>query len=88
MSLALIGSIGTPELLVILFVALLMFGGRLPDVARSLGKSFNQFKRGLKDVENEVDRADSTPPPPRTLPTPPEPTQSRDPVATTHSPQG
>ena len=87
MSLALIGSIGTPELLVILFVALLMFGGRLPDVARSLGKSFNQFKRGLKDVENEVDRADSTPPP-RTLPTPPEPTQSRDPVATTHSPQG
>jgi sec-independent protein translocase protein TatA len=87
MSLALIGSIGTPELLIILFVALLMFGGRLPDVARSLGKSFNQFKRGLKDVEDEVARPDA-PPPPRSLPTPPEATQARDPVATTQTPQG
>ena len=55
MSLALLGPLGTPELLVILLVALLLFGGRLPDVARSLGKSFTQFKRGLRDVEDEIE---------------------------------
>ncbi len=58
MTLALLGPIGAPELLIILMLGLLMFGGRLPDVARSLGKSVNQFKRGLKDVDDEVDAAD------------------------------
>ncbi len=57
MSFALFGNLGAPELLIILFVALLLFGGRLPDVARSLGRSFTQFKRGLKDVEDEVESA-------------------------------
>lgn len=72
MSLALFGPIGTTELVIILIVALLMFGGRLPDVARSLGKSVNQFKRGLKDVEDEMNTPDP-PPQPKTLP-PPQPT--------------
>ena len=72
MSLALFGPIGTTELVVILIVALLMFGGRLPDVARSLGKSVNQFKRGLKDVEDEMNTPDP-PPQPKTL-LPPQPT--------------
>jgi len=69
MHLGLFGSIGGPELLIILGVALLMFGGRLPEVARSLGKSVNQFKKGLKDVQDEVDHADTNPPAPRALPT-------------------
>lgn len=38
------------HLLVILVVALLLFGNRLPEVARSLGRAFNEFKRGLRDV--------------------------------------
>lgn len=54
---ALLGPIGAPELLLILGVALLFFGGRLPDVARSLGRSFTQFKRGLRDVEDDLDKA-------------------------------
>ena len=71
MSLGLFGTIGTPELIIILFVALLMFGGRLPEVARSLGKSVTQFKRGLKDVEDELNAADTPAAPtapPKTLP--------------------
>ena len=55
--LGLFGSLGTTEIIVIGLVALLIFGGRLPDVARSLGKSFVEFKRGLKDVKDEVNTA-------------------------------
>ncbi|MSR46983.1 MAG: twin-arginine translocase TatA/TatE family subunit [Planctomycetes bacterium] len=54
MALGLIGTLGSGELLIILFLALMMFGGRLPEVARSLGKSVNQFKRGLKDFDTGV----------------------------------
>lgn len=69
MPLGLFGTIGTPELVVILIVALLMFGGRLPEVARSVGKSVNQFKKGLKDVEDDVQASMADPPAtPKALP--------------------
>jgi len=42
------------EWLVILIVGLLIFGRRLPDVARSLGKSITEFKKGMKDIENDL----------------------------------
>jgi sec-independent protein translocase protein TatA len=42
------------EWIIILIVALLIFGKKLPDVARGLGKSLTQFKKGLHDVEDEV----------------------------------
>ena len=43
-------SIGWPELLIVLFVLLLLFGAKkLPDMARSIGKSTNEFKRGLRE---------------------------------------
>jgi len=45
--------IGTWELIVVGIVAILLFGSRLPSVARSLGRSLNEFKRGMSDVENE-----------------------------------
>jgi len=49
--------IGTSELLIIGIVAVLLFGSRLPTVARSLGRSLNEFKRGMRDMEDEVKNA-------------------------------
>ncbi len=48
---------GWTELIVIAFVGLLLFGRRLPDVGRSLGRSIVEFKRGLNDVRGDLDRA-------------------------------
>ena len=49
------------EWLIILIVALLIFGSRLPKVMRSLGQSVNEFKRGVNEVleEEEDDDEDS-----------------------------
>ena len=46
---------GPVEWVVIAGVALLLFGRRLPDVARSLGKSIVEFKRGIRDVKDDVE---------------------------------
>ncbi len=47
--------IGTQELLLILIIALLLFGAKsIPEIARSLGKSISSFKRGLKESEDEL----------------------------------
>ena len=43
------------EWVVIAIVALLVFGRRLPDVARSLGKSIVEFKKGIRDVKDDID---------------------------------
>lgn len=42
------------EMCIFGIIALLLFGNRLPSVARSLGGSFNAFKSGLKDAQDEV----------------------------------
>lgn len=47
--------IGMPELLVILLIALLIFGaGKLPGIGRALGKTIKEFKKGMKDIEEDV----------------------------------
>ena len=42
--------LGTQELLVILVIVLVLFGGsKLPEIARSLGKSMHEFKKGINE---------------------------------------
>ena len=48
---------GPGELLVVGMIALLLFGKRLPEVARSLGKGIVEFKKGVRGIEDEVDGA-------------------------------
>lgn len=50
------GPIGMPELVVIMFLALLIFGPRkLPELGRSLGKSLGEFKRASNELRNTLD---------------------------------
>ena len=58
-TLALFGNLGTTELLIILALGLLIFGRRLPEVGRSLGKGIVEFKKGIKGIEDDVDDSSS-----------------------------
>ena len=49
------------EFIVIAAIGLLLFGKRLPEVGRSLGKGIVEFKKGLKGIEEEVDVATNKP---------------------------
>jgi len=47
--------LGMYEVMIIGIVAVLLFGSKLPDVAKSLGKSYREFRTGLNDIQNVVD---------------------------------
>lgn len=53
--------LSTWELVIILVIALLLFGRRLPEVGKSLGKGIIEFKKGLKGVDEEIEREASKP---------------------------
>lgn len=50
------------EIFAILLVALLLFGKRLPEVGRSVGRSIVEFKRGVKGIEEEIESESARPP--------------------------
>lgn len=51
------GSIGMPELVIILVIALIIFGPRkLPELGKSLGKSINEFKKASTELQNTLER--------------------------------
>lgn len=62
-------NLGGPELLIVLVVVLVLFGGtKLPKLARSLGQAQNEFKKGLRDgakFDDDTD-ADAERPKPKT----------------------
>jgi sec-independent protein translocase protein TatA len=51
--------LGPMELLIVGVIAVLLFGKRLPEVGRSLGKGLVEFKKGLRDIQDEVHTATS-----------------------------
>lgn len=49
------GSVGMPELLLIMLVVLLLFGSKkLPEIARGLGKGLNEFKKAVQDLKDDL----------------------------------
>ena len=50
-----IGNLGGPDLFIILLIVLVLFGAKkLPDLARSLGQSMNEFRKARQDVDREL----------------------------------
>ena len=48
------GGIGYAELMLIALIAVMLFGSRLPEVARSVGQSYTQFRNGLNDIQTSI----------------------------------
>ncbi|MCC6680982.1 MAG: twin-arginine translocase TatA/TatE family subunit [Phycisphaeraceae bacterium] len=55
--LALFGNFGWQEIFFLAVLGVLIFGRRLPEVGRSLGKSIVEFKKGLSGIEDEVQKS-------------------------------
>src|SRR5690348_16524694 len=63
------------HILLALLVGVLLFGKRLPEIGRSLGKGIVEFKKGLKGLEDEVDGGSHASPEQRPAIEPPRPPQ-------------
>ena len=46
--------LGWSEVLIVLAIALVLFGNKLPQLARSLGKSLTEFKRGVSEIQDDL----------------------------------
>jgi sec-independent protein translocase protein TatA len=54
------GNLGAGEIILIILVILILFGAKkIPELARGIGKGMSEFKKGLKDVENEIKNPDN-----------------------------
>ncbi|RIK82466.1 MAG: Sec-independent protein translocase TatA [Planctomycetota bacterium] len=88
--------LGPWDMMIVLVIAVLLFGKRLPEVARSLGKGVTEFRKGVRGIEDEFTRAEYSPPTPsrstyeeRDEPTAPKfvPPPMEESVASTESPE-
>jgi sec-independent protein translocase protein TatA len=66
--------LGTQEMLVLMVIGVLLFGRKLPEVGRYLGKGIVEFKKGIKGLEDDIDSQASARPEPPALeqPRPPQ----------------
>jgi sec-independent protein translocase protein TatA len=56
-----LGNLGTPEIIIIAIIVLLLFGGKkIPELMKGLGKGVKNFKEGVKGIEDEIKVDDST----------------------------
>ncbi len=54
------GNLGMPELIVVLLIALVLFGAnRLPEIGRSIGRSIQEFKKGIAGLSEEAKTPES-----------------------------
>ena len=61
--LAILGFIGTQEVIIIAIIVLLLFGGKkIPELMRGIGKGIRSFKEGMEDIKNEIERPVSNEP--------------------------
>ncbi|GAB1475121.1 twin-arginine translocase TatA/TatE family subunit [Bacteroidota bacterium] len=58
----LFGSLGAPEIIIIAFIVLLLFGGKkIPELMKGIGKGVKSFKDGVKGIEEDIKEGDSDP---------------------------
>jgi sec-independent protein translocase protein TatA len=56
-----VGNLGGPDLFIILLIVLVLFGAKkLPDLARSLGQSMNEFRKAREDIDRELHNTGSS----------------------------
>ena len=78
-TLAFLGSLGTPEIILIFLVMLLLFGAKkLPQLARGIGKSMGEFKKAREEFEQEITRGEEEADEPAAKKTAPPHTEPRD----------
>ena len=54
-----IGPLGAPEIIIILILVLLIFGARrLPEMARGIGQSVREFRKGIRDMKDDFEHDD------------------------------
>jgi sec-independent protein translocase protein TatA len=57
---AILPNMGVPELVVILAIVFLLFGAKqMPEIARSIGRSLQEFKKGVKDTQQSIEGPES-----------------------------
>jgi sec-independent protein translocase protein TatA len=59
-------NLGAQEMIILLIIGVLLFGRKLPEVGRYLGKGIVEFKKGIKGLEDELDTTASAAPRPET----------------------
>lgn len=54
------GNLGAPEIILIIIVILILFGAKkIPELAKGIGKGMKEFKKAVKEVEEDINLDDS-----------------------------
>ena len=57
-------NIGPQEMFILFLIIILLFGAkRIPEIGRSIGRGIQEFKKGMREVESEINQPDKTEPP-------------------------